>query len=124
MLSIAWSIGIERKADYVSAAFHAGDHYIYPDCRPMFVSAANHALVLATDGLEGPIGLHTPFLRMTKTDIAQIGGRLGVPYGITWTCYEGGEVHCGQCGACQERREAFRDSGVPDPTEYRDHGQS
>ena len=81
----------------------------------------NEALRIGTlDHRKENLELIAPFIEKTKTDIAAIGGMLGVPYDKTWTCYEGKDIHCGLCGACQERKEAFRDSGVQDPTEYRE----
>jgi len=116
MISIAWGIAVAENFDAVAVGIHAGDHAIYPDCRPDFQEAMQAALRLGTDRPE--MNLLAPFVSMTKTDIAALGGELGVPYAFTWTCYEGGDVHCGECGACQERKEAFRDSGVADVTEY------
>ena len=116
MTSIAWGIAVAENMDAVALGIHAGDHAIYPDCRPEFHKAIEVALQLGTDRLG--MKLLAPFIRMTKTDIAKLGGTLGVRYDLTWTCYEGGEVHCGKCGACQERQEAFRDSEVSDVTEY------
>jgi len=116
MISIAWGMAVAENMDAVALGIHAGDHAIYPDCRPEFHKAIEVALQLGTDRLG--MKLFAPFIRMTKTDIAKLGGALGVRYDLTWTCYEGGEAHCGKCGACQERQEAFRDSGVADVTEY------
>lgn len=116
MLSVAWGAAVARGLDAVGVGIHAGDHAIYPDCRPEFASTFERALRYATDRPE--MHLLRPFVNLTKTDICAIGGRLGVRYDLTWTCYEGGLVHCGKCGACQERKEAFADSGVPDPTIY------
>lgn len=120
MLSIAWGLACSSEADVLACGVHAGDHFIYPDCRPEFIEQLEQALRTGTVGHRNDgLRLIAPFVDKTKTDIAAIGGRLGVPFQHTWTCYEGGDVHCGRCGACTERREAFRDSGVPDPTEYR-----
>lgn len=120
MLSIAWGLACSCEADVLACGVHAGDHFIYPDCRPEFIASLNESLRVGTvchrkDSLE----LIAPFVHHTKTDIAAIGGTLQVPFEHTWTCYEGGDIHCGKCGACTERQEAFRDSGVPDPTQYR-----
>ncbi len=119
MLSIAYGIASAQNAEAVAAAFHGGDHFIYPDCRPGFVSAfesmQNHAL----EGFS-KIRLYTPFLSMTKADIAAEGARLGVDFAGTWSCYKGGKNHCGRCGTCVERREAFHLSGIEDPTIYDD----
>jgi 7-cyano-7-deazaguanine synthase len=98
---------------------HGGDHYIYPDCRPAFIKAIDAMLCVATDGFAVPgFGVLAPFLNWTKADIAQEGTRLGVDFTKTWSCYKGGDIHCGACGTCFERREAFRDAGITDPTEY------
>lgn len=119
MLSIAWGLACSSEADVLACGVHAGDHFIYPDCRPEFIKELGQALLNGTVGhrREG-LSLIAPFVDKSKTDIAAIGGELGVDFAQTWTCYEGGEVHCGRCGACTERREAFRDSGVADPTIY------
>jgi 7-cyano-7-deazaguanine synthase len=120
MLSIAWGHAVSIGAELVAAGVHAGDHAIYPDCRPTFAQALQHALALGTEGFaHRGLCIWTPFIDKTKTDIAAIGHQLGVDFSQTWTCYEGGDIHCGQCGACVERQEAFRDSGTPDPTVYR-----
>lgn len=120
MLSIAWGLACVEKAEILACGVHAGDHFIYPDCRPDFIDQFGNALRTGTDGHRADgLKLVAPFVSFTKTDIASIGGRLGVDFAHTWTCYEGGDIHCGQCGACQERQEAFRDSGVPDPTIYK-----
>lgn len=120
MLSIAWGLAAANGAAVLGCGVHAGDHYIYPDCRPDFVAELNKALRLGTEGHRADdLKIVAPYIDKTKTDIAAIGGELGVPYEKTWTCYEGGEIHCGKCGSCTERKEAFRDSGVPDPTVYK-----
>jgi 7-cyano-7-deazaguanine synthase len=119
MLSIAYGIASARKASHVAAAFHGGDHFIYPDCRPGFTSAfeimQNHAL----EGLS-TIRLSTPFIHMTKSTIVAEGAKINVPFENTWSCYKGGTVHCGRCGTCVERREAFHLAQISDPTEYAD----
>lgn len=124
MLSIAWGVAVAEKADIVATAVHSGDHFIYPDCRPAFIDSLNAALRIGmeghrTDGLH----LYTPYLTVDKTAIARDGKTLGVPYHHTWTCYEGGDIHCGLCGACQERQEALTTAGVQDETPYAVKGQ-
>lgn len=105
----------------MATAVHAGDHYVYPDCRPEFIEAFDAMQKRAVEGFGDPnLHLYTPFARKTKAHIAEVGASLGVPYGDTWSCYEGSEVHCGLCGTCTERKEAFELAGVPDPTVYRD----
>ncbi len=119
MLTIAYGIASARGCDRVATAVHGGDHFIYPDCRPEFISSfqdmQNHAL----EGLS-QIELYTPFLNKTKADIAAEGARLSVPFTDTWSCYKGGDIHCGRCGTCVERIEAFDIAGVNDPTKYAD----
>tara|TARA_R110002095_G_scaffold184183_2_gene161395 strand:- start:1784 stop:2530 length:747 start_codon:yes stop_codon:yes gene_type:complete len=119
MLSIAYGVASARKADAVATAVHGGDHFIYPDCRPDFIhtfeTMQNHAL----EGLSD-ITLYTPFLDKTKADITAQGAQLGVPFDDTWSCYKGGEHHCGRCGTCVERREAFDLAHIKDPTTYLD----
>ncbi len=119
MLSIAYGITSAQKAEAVAAAFHGGDHFIYPDCRPSFVESFETMQNQALDGLS-EIKLYTPYLNLTKADIAAEGTRLDVPLIETWSCYKGGEQHCGRCGTCVERREAFHLAGVNDPTKYDD----
>lgn len=115
MLSIAFALAIAHRADKVAYAAHAGDHPVYPDCRPAFVTAFQTMQDVASDRRPR---LHAPFIYKSKADIVQIGQELGVPWKETWSCYQGQDVHCGRCGTCVERREAFELAGVPDPTEY------
>lgn len=120
MLSIAWCLACSKGADLLACGVHAGDHFIYPDCRPDFIVSFNESLRLGTIGhRKDTLELTAPFVHYTKTDIAAIGGELKVPFEHTWTCYEGGDIHCGLCGACSERKEAFRESRTSDPTQYR-----
>ncbi len=107
LLALAISEAVSRQASVVFYGAHAGDHAIYPDCRPPFVEAMAAAALVAN---WQPVRLEAPFLRMSKGDIAFEGLKLGVPYESTWTCYEGGEAPCGACGACVERAEAFEDA--------------
>lgn len=117
MLSQAVAVAIGLGADMVYAAMHAGDHPVYPDCRPEFISAFNAAVRVAT---ETHVWVNTPFIMSSKADIANAGFELGVPFEQTWSCYKGGTVHCGKCGTCVERQEAFSIAGVPDHTLYED----
>jgi 7-cyano-7-deazaguanine synthase len=119
MLSMAYGVAVARNASLVACAVHAGDHYVYPDCRPAFIEAFDTMERLAVEGFGDPsLRLYAPFLNKTKAEIVKIGGALGVPYADTWSCYEGGDLHCSLCGTCNERKEAFELAGVPDPTEY------
>ncbi|HZD42892.1 MAG TPA: 7-cyano-7-deazaguanine synthase QueC, partial [Methanomicrobiales archaeon] len=114
-LSLAGSYAIGIGASHLFYGAHAGDHPIYPDCRPVFVSAMRTALYLA-DWKE--LTLSVPYLNLTKSDIVRIGIPLHVNYRNTWTCYRGGDLACGRCGSCVERLEAFRDAGIEDPLAY------
>lgn len=115
MLSIAVGLAESSGLQHVMMANHGGDHTIYPDCRPEFVRSMSEA---ARTGTFPGITLLCPFTNMTKTDIARRGGELGIDYAETWSCYRGGDRHCGRCGTCVERREALRDAGIEDTTDY------
>lgn len=112
LLAVACAAAISEGCEAVAYGAHAGDLAIYPDCRPEFVDAMQAAFQLCD---WSKIELLAPFVGIHKGDIAKIGVDLGVPYGDTWTCYEGGERPCGKCGSCTERAEAFEHAGVPDP---------
>ena len=115
MLSIAAGMAESRGLKYVMMANHGGDHAIYPDCRSEFVDAMCAATRAGTYvGVE----VLAPYTNITKTDIARKGKQLGIDYGETWSCYKGGEKHCGRCGTCVERKEALHDAGIADNTEY------
>ena len=115
MLSVAVGIAESNGLQHVMMANHGGDHTIYPDCRPEFVEAFSEA---ARTGTFPGITLLSPYCQMTKADIARRGKQLGIDYSQTWSCYKGGDVHCGRCGTCVERREAMAEAGIDDPTEY------
>lgn len=130
LLACALARAIALKYDAVSYAAHAGDHAIYPDCRPEFVDALNGAAKLADWHI---VQIERPFIRLNKVQIVGIGRELSAPMHLTWSCYNPQErpnvaragilhpqppLHCGVCGTCVERREAFHLAGVPDPTEY------
>lgn len=115
MLSVAAAWAMSLKAAHVAYAAHAGDHTIYPDCRPEFADALNTAIGLAD---WHTVTLLRPFIGMTKGEICAEGKRLGVNFVDTWSCYEGGDQHCGKCGTCVERKEAFLAAGGGDPTRY------
>lgn len=115
MLALAAGWALSRKCERVAYGAHAGDHTIYPDCRPAFVESMRTAFGLADwEQLE----LYCPFLNWSKADIVREGQRLAVDFARTWSCYEGGTIHCGECGTCVERREAFTLAGLTDPTPY------
>jgi 7-cyano-7-deazaguanine synthase len=115
MLAIAGGFAESHDAEGLVIAAHSGDHAIYPDCREDFMKAMGDALKFGT---YVQVELLRPFIRNTKAEIARYGAKLGVDFSKTWSCYKGGEVHCGVCGTCVERREAFLLSGLEDPTLY------
>lgn len=119
LLAVATGLVVARGGGLVATAVHAGDHFVYPDCRPGFISAMSEAMRLGSDGM-ADVAIAAPFVQSTKADIVRRGAELGVPFVNTWSCYQGGTVHCGVCGTCTERREAFELAGVDDPTEYAD----
>jgi 7-cyano-7-deazaguanine synthase len=119
LANIAVGIAVSRGASVVGMGMHGGDHAIYPDCRPEFVHALDRLVQLGNDGHHPP-RIDAPFLRWTKTNIVQLAIDLRAPLGMSWSCYQGDNIHCGVCGTCYERREAFREAGVTDPTTYRD----
>lgn len=115
MLSIAAGYAESIEADAVAIAAHSGDHAIYPDCRDDFMDSMSAAL---QKGTYKDIQLLRPFVGIRKEDIAALGKELNVDYAKTWSCYKGGDLHCGKCGTCVERKEAFQLAGIEDPTEY------
>lgn len=115
MLATAAGLAESRGLTAVMLANHSGDHTVYPDCRPEFIKAMGEAIAAGTyEHLE----LCAPYTNLTKADIARIGQRLGIDYSTTYSCYKGGENHCGVCGTCRERREALAEAGVEDRTVY------
>lgn len=115
MLAVACGLAESRGLKKVMLANHSGDHAIYPDCRQGFVDAMSEAMRQGTyDG----IGIFAPYTSLTKDEIAALGAAAGVDFSLTYSCYKGGERHCGRCGTCVERREAFELAGVADPTLY------
>lgn len=121
MLSIAFGIAAAQNADAVATAVHGGDHFIYPDCRPTFVDAFEQMQRHALDGYAN-VRLYTPFVHEPKSAIVVAGAAHETPFAETWSCYKGGENHCGRCGTCVERREAFHLAKIEDPTAYDDPG--
>jgi 7-cyano-7-deazaguanine synthase len=118
-LTIAYGVAVARNAQLVATAVHSGDHFIYPDCRGAFVKSFDAMQRLAVEGCgDAGLHLHTPFVDKSKAQIVTVGAALNVPFNETWSCYEGNEIHCGECGTCVERKEAFALAGVADPTEY------
>lgn len=109
MLSIAAGLAESRGLGKVMLANHSGDHTIYPDCRPGFVDAMSKAI---EEGTFARITIDAPYTNISKSDIAKIGKKIGVDYNLTYSCYKGGEEHCGKCGTCVERMEALRDAGI------------
>ncbi|MBY3089165.1 7-cyano-7-deazaguanine synthase QueC [Rhizobium laguerreae] len=119
MLAIAFGLAAAQKADAVAVAVHGGDHFIYPDCRPGFIDAFQRMQNEALNGYAS-VKLLAPYVDVSKAAIVVDGEKHGTPFSETWSCYKGGELHCGRCGTCVERREAFHLADVPDHTEYED----
>lgn len=119
MLAIAFGVAAAQKVDAVATAVHGGDHFIYPDCRPGFINAFQ---VMQRHALEGyaDITLYAPYVNIPKAGIVTNGAKYNTPFAETWSCYKGGARHCGRCGTCVERREAFHLAGIEDPTDYED----
>lgn len=115
-LSVAVGLAVSAGSGAVFFGAHHSDRGVYPDCRKEFVEAFQHAERLATD-VPGLV-IEAPYAEYDKSHIVGLGAGLGVPFKLTWSCYKGGAVHCGVCSSCRERKRAFSESGVPDPTEY------
>jgi 7-cyano-7-deazaguanine synthase len=119
MLAIAFGVAAAWKADAVATAVHGGDHFIYPDCRPGFIDAFQQMQNAALEGY-ADVKLYAPYVNVSKADIVSDGAKNNTPFADTWSCYKGGMRHCGRCGTCVERREAFHLADVTDPTDYED----
>lgn len=119
-LSYATGIADSEGFNRIAIANHAGDHFVYPDCRVAFVNSMNMAIEAGTDGR---VRLISPFKFMSKSGVLKIAFDLGVIKEIckTYSCYKGGEIHCGVCSTCLERREAFREAGIIDETKYKEN---
>lgn len=117
MANIAIAAASSTGADVVALGVHAGDHAVYPDCRPEFADALRACARAALAGFYLP-KIETPFIRLSKTAVVRIAQGFHAPLHLSWSCYKGDDVHCGVCGTCTERKEAFVDAGVTDPTEY------
>ena len=115
MLAVAAGVAESRNLTKLLIANHGGDHTIYPDCRPEFISAMDSE---TNAGTYVGVRVIAPYTNITKGDIARIGKKLGIDYAETWSCYKGGEKHCGKCGTCVERKEALAYAGIEDTTEY------
>lgn len=115
MLAIACGIAESNGLRRVMIANHAGDHTLYPDCRPDFIKAMSSA---TSAGTYENITISAPYTFLSKKEIAEHGKALGLDYSETYSCYKGGEKHCGKCGTCHERRQALKDAGIEDTTEY------
>ena len=115
MLAVAAGVAESRNLTKLLIANHGGDHTIYPDCRPEFISAMDSA---TNAGTYVGVRVVAPYTNITKGDIARIGKKLGIDYAETRSCYKGGEKHCGKCGTCVERKEALAYAGIEDTTEY------
>ncbi len=117
LLSIATSFAEAKDADAIFIGVQSLDYSGYPDCRPQFIEAFQRVIDLGTKDTT-KIALKTPFIHMTKTDILNVGMKLGVPYEYTWSCYQNEDKACGTCGSCHFRKEAFAAIGRQDPIVY------
>ncbi len=121
MLSLAWAFAQAQESalERVGIAIHAGAREQYPDCTPMFIKKMEDALLEASQGY-APEGMRiwAPYVTWMKDDIIELGNDLGVPFESTFSCHAGGTKHCGECGACLERKEGFQLADVRDPTDY------
>jgi len=125
MINIATAAAINYKAKIVGVGVHAGDHPVYPDCRPAFLHSVEAMLKVANEGfIHEEFAILAPFAYMGKHNIAAIGASFEVPYENTWSCYKGGDLHCGLCGTCVERKEAFELACIDDPTVYSYEGDA
>lgn len=115
MLAIACGLAESRGLKFVFIANHSGDHAIYPDCRPTFIESMSEAMAYGT---YEHVKVGAPYTGLTKGQICAIGGNLGIDYNKTYSCYKGGNLHCGKCGTCVERKEAFEQAHMTDPTKY------
>lgn len=115
MLAVACGIAASKELRKVMIANHSGDHDIYPDCRPGFIDAMSRAI---EQGTGGEVSLFAPYTGLTKGEIALRGKAIGLDYSETWSCYKGGDRHCGRCATCLERKEALAFAGIKDATEY------
>lgn len=115
MLSVAAGLAESKGLRRVMLANHSGDHALYPDCRPSFIEHMRQAVL---SGTYAKVEIIAPYTHLTKADICRKGHELGVDYSKTWSCYKGGERHCGKCGTCVERKDAFLCANVEDPTDY------
>lgn len=115
LLMASTAVALAGKGDSVVFAVHSGDHAIYPDCREEFWAPLRAAVRRAYE-----VDLVTPYIGLSKAEIVAVGIAAEAPFGLSWSCYEGGDVHCGRCGTCVERAEAFHVAGIPDPTVYAD----
>ena len=118
MLSIAAGLAESRRLDRVYIANHFGDHAIYPDCRASFIQPMHTAVY---EGTSNHVSIEAPYTHISKGAIASHGKQLGIDYSETWSCYEGGDVQCGTCATCIERREAMQEAGIIDPTIYKEN---
>ena len=117
LLSLATAYAVSMKCSAVAYAAHSGDHAIYPDCRPVFAQRMEDAMLVCD---YEPVYLRAPFLGISKAEIVKNAQQFLIPppFDLTYSCYNGRTQHCGKCGTCVERREAFSVAGVPDPTDY------
>lgn len=115
MLSICAGTAFSRGHRHIAYAAHGWDHKVYPDCRPAFAESFE---AMATLAVGEPMHVLAPFINIPKSQIVTIGTKNGAPFGLSWSCYNGHDLHCGTCEACVCRKDAFSEAGIPDPTKY------
>jgi len=115
MLSIATGLAESKNCSVIVIGAHADDNAVYPDCREEFIATFSSA---ATLGTYSKVKVYAPFINMDKAQIAACGKELGVDFSKTWSCYKGEELHCGKCGTCVQRINAFKEAQISDPTTY------
>ncbi len=119
MLSLAWTVACTEKADVLACGIQSGDHYVYPDTRPDYFTSINLALRLGSKGSrQKNLNVIAPLISKSKAEVIKLGSELKVPFELTWSCYESGDMHCGLCGACQSRKQGFKEAAVTDHTNY------
>jgi 7-cyano-7-deazaguanine synthase len=118
LANVAAGVAVARSAEVVVLGMHAGDHHVFPDCRPEFVTQLDRLVRVANEGAAPMVRVEAPFMDWGKARVVRRGLELGVPLDLTWSCYRGGAEHCGTCAACAGRAEAFRQAGALDPTVY------
>lgn len=115
LLAIAAGYAAAVGAEVIFYGAQGDDAQFYPDCRQEFISAISRAI---SSGTESKLAVRNPLGSKTKAEVMRMAAELGVPLESTWSCYLNGELHCGRCESCKNRRRAFKEAGIRDPTSY------